>query len=371
MKTKILILLFSILILSCGKGDKIAQLNKLKKDHDKLTEQIKSLELELTKEGNKGVTSERIINVLATELKEMPFSHYVEVQGKLDGDENVAVSAQTIGIVKNVYAKEGDYVKKGQILAQVDDAVAIQTLQEMESQLGFIVSLYDKQKSLWDQKIGSEVQYLSAKNNKEAMENRISTLKNQIETMKLKSPIDGSIEEVTIRVGQAVSPGFTFFRIVNFTRVKVVADVSENYSALIKLGDEVILYFPDIDHSVKANIDFTSKYISPINRTFAIQIRFNPDKYEYRANMIAVIKIRNHYSAKAISVPVNVIQNDMAGKYIFVVENIEGKMVAKKRTIKEGEEYSGMVEIIDGLKAGDKIITTGYQNLEDGTLIKM
>jgi membrane fusion protein, multidrug efflux system len=234
-----------------------------------------------------------------------------------------------------------------------------------------VTSLYDKQKSLWDQKIGSEVQYLSAKNNKEALENRIATIKDQIETMKIKSPINGSVEEVTIRVGQAVSPGLTFFRIVNFSKVKVVADVSENYSALIKNGDEVILYFPDIEHEISANIDFTSKYISPINRTFAVQIYFNPDKYEYRANMIAVIKIRNYYSPKALTVPVNIIQNDVKGKYVYSVESIDGKMVAKRKDIKEGEEYSGMVEITDGLKAGDKIITTGYQNLEEGTLIKL
>jgi len=366
----LIIAVLSLMMLSCKK-DKKTQLDNLRKQHDQISEQIKLLEKDIQKENPNQKTEKREVNVSVKEVVPAEFSHFLEVQGKLDGDENVGVTAQSIGVIRSILVKEGDIVRKGQVMAIIDDAVLQQTLKEMQSQLEFVNTLYEKQKSLWEQKIGSEVQYLSAKNNKEAIENRIATLKDQMDMYKIKSPIEGSVEEVGIKIGQAVSPGFAFFRVVNFSKIKVVADVSENYSAHIKKGDLVSLYFPDIDHEVSANIDFTSKYINPVNRTFLAQVRFTPDNFEYRANMITVVRIRNYHSLNALVVPVNIIQSDPNGKYIYVAEKENDKMVARKRIVKTGEESGGLMEIVEGLKPNDKVVTTGFQNLEDGVLLKL
>ncbi len=368
----LIIALFSIFVVACGKsGDKRAQLEKLRKQKDQVSEQIKSLEKELAVEGVKDQTEKKFFDVSATEVKTQPFSHYVEIQGKLDGDDNVGVFVQTQGgIVKNIYAKEGDAVKKGQVLAQLDDMFYQQTLQEVQTLLQLQTDLYDKQKTLWDQKIGSEVQYISAKANKEATEKRIATLKSQMELCKIVSPIDGTVEEVGIKIGQMAIGALPSFRVVNFAKIKVTADIAESYSANVKKGDEVLLSFPDLKSEISANIDFTSRFINPINRTFNVQIRFVPSGQEFRANMITVVKIRNYYAPKALVVPINVVQNDSKGAYVYVAETTGTDFTAKKYYVKKGEEYDGNIEIKEGIKEGDKVITSGYQTIEEGQFVK-
>ncbi len=365
-KFHLISLWFFIFLVSCGSSDKKTQLEKLRKQYDQIGQEIKKLEAEL---GNVTKVDEKITQVTVLSLSKQTFDHFVEVQGKLDGEDNVGVSAQTVGIAKSVLVKEGDAVRKGQVLAQLDDQVMQKTLHEIEASYEFVKTLYEKQKTLWEQKIGSEVQYLSAKNNKESLENRIATLRDQIDMAKIKSPIDGTIEEVTLKVGQAASPGYNFFRVVNFSSAKVVADISENYTANIQKGDQVIIYFPDIQKEMKANVDFTSRYINPVNRTFAITIRFKPDGPNYRANMIANLRINDYHSEKTIVIPVNLIQTDQNGKFVFLSEEKDGKHYAKKCRIKEGKDYNGMIEILEGLKEKDNVISTGFQNLEEGQRI--
>ena len=246
-----------------------------------------------------------------------------------------------------------------------------QTLEELKTQIDFASNIYNKQKSLWDQKIGSEVQYLTAKNNKESLENKLKTLQEQINMMKITSPIDGTIEEMPIKIGQSMAPGIPAFRVVNFSKVKIMAEVAEAYSAKVSKGDSVLVSFPDINLEIKDKISFASKYINPINRTFSIEIKFNSGKNPIRANMVTVIKIADYNSPNAIIIPVNLVQSDNTGSYVYVSETINGKLVAKKRMVKQGMNYNGIVEILDGLKVGDKIITTGYQDLEEGQTIKI
>ncbi|MFA6924295.1 MAG: efflux RND transporter periplasmic adaptor subunit [Bacteroidales bacterium] len=308
--------------------------------------------------------------VSISEIKTREFSHYIEVQGKVDGEDNVGVFAKTIGVVTNIFVNAGDEVKKGQILAQIDDQFVKQSIKEIQTQIDFTTDLYNKQKNLWEQKIGSEVQYLSAKTNKEAMENRKASALEQLDMFKIISPIDGTIEDIPIKVGQSVAPGLPIFRVINFSKIKVVADVAEVFTAKIKKGNDVLIYFPDLNQEMPAQLTFSSKYINPTNRTFAIEIRLQPSEIEYRANMIAIIKIKDYTSANAFALPVNIVQSDAKDKYVFVAENVNGKNIAKKQLVKTGQSYNGIIEITNGLKPGDKVITTGYQDLDDGQEIK-
>ncbi len=274
---KKLIIIISILftIVACKSGDKKAELAKLISKRDKLTEQINVLQTELAKE--KGDTNVRISVVGIAEAKVREFNHYIEVQGKIDGEDNVAVAPKMSGSITKVFVKEGDIVKAGQILAQIDDAVLRQSIDEVQTQLNFAVVMYNKQKNLWDKKIGSEVQYLSAKNNKEAMEKKMKTLNEQMDMTHITAPINGSIEEVLVKVGQVAIPGvLPAFRLVNFSVVKVTADVAEAYSPRVKKGDKVYIRFPDFNNDIESNITFTSKYINPTNRTFTIESRLSP-----------------------------------------------------------------------------------------------
>ncbi len=372
MKNSILfILVISIVAFSCGKPDKKAELAELKKQHDELTQKISTLEAELAKESGGIIDQSQLQGVSIQEVKTADFSHYIEVQGKLDGDENIGISPRMNGVVKQVIVNEGDAVKKDQILAILDDEILQQSMKELKTGLEFATNIYNKQKALWDQKIGSEIQYLTAKNNKESLEQKLETLKNQLDLTRIKSPINGTIEEITLKVGQMAVAGVPACRVVNFSSVKITADVAESYSSKIRKGDKVLVHFPDVNQDVEATISFTSKYINPINRTFQVEVRFSSVGTEFKANMIAVIKIQDYKAKDAITLPINVIQTDNTGSYVYVTKTEGNKMIAEKRLLKQGQSYNGLVEITEGLKVGDKLIVTGFQNLEEGQEIKL
>jgi membrane fusion protein, multidrug efflux system len=369
MKTKLLVALFGLLIISCSKGDKVAELQKLKKQRDQINSKIEQLESELQSSGI--ITSDDDLeNVAVSVLKPQPFNHYIEVQGRIDGDDNINVSPKMIGVVKSILVKPGDHVAAGQVMCQLDDDVLQQTMQELYTQSAFATDLFNKQKNLWSQKIGSEVQYLSAKNQKEALEKRIETLKDQIEMMKIKSPINGTVEDIPIKIGANVAPGMTAFRVLNFSKIKAVAEVAESYSSKIKTGDQVKIFMPDLNKEIAARLDFSSKFINPVNRTFLVEINLNPNEPDLRANMIAVIKINDYQNPEAITIPVNVIQNTQNSKYVFVASVENNKKVVRKRDIITGLTYNGVTEVKSGLASGDLLITSGYQDLKEGQIIK-
>jgi RND family efflux transporter MFP subunit len=310
-----------------------------------------------------------LVNVVITEAKQVEFNHYIEVQGKVDGEDNIAVSAQMPGTITAVFVKEGQSVRKGQVLAQIDNNVMQQQLSNMEQQLEFVTNLYNKQKTLWDQKIGSEVQFLTAKNNKESLEKNLAALKDQIEMTRIKSPINGSVEEINLKVGQMASPGLPAVRVVNFNTVKVVAEMAEAYSSKIAPGNNVVIYFPDYKSEVASEISFTSKYINPVNRTFLTEVKLSPGEIEYRANMIAVVKINDYQNTSAFTVPITLIRDSPKGNFIYVARQEGGNMVARRLPVTIGSTYNGLAEILTGINAGEKIITTGFNNLIEGQLI--
>jgi membrane fusion protein (multidrug efflux system) len=373
MKTMTKTLVLSILVIfaaACGNtADKKAELASLKKQRDEINAKIKTIEDELDQSGNSTVV--KLTDVLITEAQPTDFNHYLEVQGKVDGEDNLAVSAQMAGVINAVFVKEGDAVKKGQVMAQIDNSVLKQQVEGVKTQLTFATSLYNKQKALWEKQIGSEVQYLSAKNNKEGLEANLSALNDQMEMTRIKSPINGTVEEVNLKLGQMASPGLPAIRVVNFSSVKIIADISEAYAPKIKTGNKVLVNFPDFNTEVEGKIHFTSKYINPVNRTFQTEIRLGPGKVEYRANMMAVVKVNDYNNPSAIVVPVSVVRESTNGRYIYLAKEEGGKQVARRTQVTVGNTYNGMAEITGGLAKGDKVITTGYNSLVEGQLLKI
>ncbi|HNY02595.1 MAG TPA: efflux RND transporter periplasmic adaptor subunit [Bacteroidales bacterium] len=359
-----------LFLAACGGGvsDKKAKLEQLRKEHDKIAEEIRKLELELKPNDSVAATK-----VTVAPLTRQPFEHYIEVQGRIDGNENIAVNPRNQGgMVTSILVHEGQAVTRGQVLAELDAEVLKQQLTDLRNKLGFVTDLYNRQKMLWDQKIGSEIQYLKAKNDMETVQNGIATLEEQIKMSVIISPINGTVEDIPIKVGQLASPASTIpaFRIVNFSRAKVLADVGEAYSARVQTGDPVKVLLPDLGQELVRKVTFVSKYINPTNRTFLVEAEVTPSDIVFRANMIAVVRIKDYTNPAAISVPQNFIQTSRdEGQFIFIAADENGRKIARKRIVTTGMTYNGLTEILNGLNEGDRIITAGYKDLYNGQLI--
>jgi len=355
-----------LLVISC-KPDKQKQLIELKKQQTELTNQIQTLEKELMAADTTGVEEGIPVNITVLEAK--PFAHFVEVHGKLDGEESLPIFPKSGGVVQKVFVQVGSAVKKGQILASLDDSAIQKTLDQTKSQYNLALELFERQSKLWEQKIGSEMQYLQAKSQKETLENAVASLQEQVDYTKIKSPINGTVENLPIKIGQGVSPAQAAAIVINFSSMKIVSDVPEAYGPSIRAGDSAKVFFPDLDKELATTITTSSKYINPVNRTFQIEAKVPSSDASFKTNMVAVIKIADYTNSQAITIPINYIQTDANGSYVFVASNQNEKMVATKKYIKQGKSYNGLVEITQGLVAGDKIITSGYLQLNEGVKI--
>jgi membrane fusion protein (multidrug efflux system) len=363
---------FMILVLAaCGGNstkDAATRLGQLKKQKATLEEEIAKLEKEVSK--NDTTVKEKVKTVALTPVENTLFEHFIDVQGSVDARENVNVTSKVPGVITAIYVKEGQMVKEGQALAQVDDQVLRSGIAELKTQLELATVLYEKQKNLWAQKIGSEVQYLSAKNNKESLERKMATLQDQVGQTRIISPISGSVDAVIAKIGDAAQPGAPAFRVVNSNNLKVVANVAESYAGKIKTGDEVVVAFPDINKEIRTRVTFASRVIDPVSRTIKVEVALKPDA-ALRPNMIARIRIIDYTAKNAVVIPVNVIQYSMGKPFVVVAKEVNGKQTAQRRTLELGHTYNDMAEVTSGLQAGDKIVSMGYQGLDDNDLIKL
>jgi hypothetical protein len=360
-----LLITVSLFAMSCGgkKGDKNAELAELKKQQSEISQKIKEIEKEL---GAQNKVSKQILVSVDT-IVEKTFIHYLSIQGSVDATENVIANAKMPGTVSKIFVKEGAVVKAGQVIASTDASAMLSGLEEAKTGLAFATNIYEKQKKLWDQKIGTEFQYLQAKNSKEQAEKRIATLNEQIEMSQIVSPINGVVDEVMLKIGQPASPGMpgNGIRIVNLGSLKVKADVAETYSKHIKAGNEVIVELPDAEKTLKTTISYVSKSINNLTRTFNVEVVL-PSSDDYQANMMAILKIADYKAEKTLSVPVNLVQNSDEGEYIFIASKEGNKTIAKKKTIKTGKLSGNDIEVLSGIQNNDLVISVGFQGLNDG-----
>jgi len=372
MKTLISILSV-ILIVSCGKPgvEKIKnQIDSKKEKVSKLQQEITDLETQLSALGDSsGKNPGMLVSFL--DIKNEPFLHYIEVQGTLDGDNNAAVYPEANGIIEVINVSVGQHVSKGQILAKMNDAAIVEQIKGLESTYQLASTIFEKQKSLWDQKIGSEVQFLQTKNNKESLEAQLSATRKQLDMMHIKSPIDGTVEENNLKMGQMASPQYPAFRVVSFGKLKVVTDIAEAYSSKVKVGDDIIVYLPDIKKEYKARVTSASKYINQVNRTFRVEANLFESDKNMKANMVAVIKINDYKNPAAVVLPINYVQKDQAGEFVYIAKNNGSGLVASKTRVVIGQVYNGQAEITEGLKIGDSLINSGYLDLEEGERVRL
>lgn len=359
MKTSILYITLAAMMVACGTPDKKAELEKLRSQKAELDTKIASLEEELAKSDT---TKEKMADVVAMPLQARPFKTYIEVQGRIDADENVSLSSEMPGTVTRINVKVGDEVRKGQVLAETDARATQQQISDLQTSLDLATQVYQKQKNLWDQKIGTEIQFLQSKNTKESLENKIATMQEQVRMSKIISPIDGTVDAVNIKIGQAIAPGIAAINVINFANLKVKADVSESYASRIKAGDEAMILFPDVHDSITTKVNYASRAINNLTRTFGVELLLDKSR-QYHPNMVAKVKINDYNSpTPMVVVPVKFIQKGTNENYVFIADN--GKAV--RRVVKIAHEYNGNAEIIEGLKEGDLLITEGYDLINEG-----
>lgn len=365
------IVLFSTLAIACGSspaGDKQAQLDSLRQQQASIKEKIELLEKEIALE-NPTATVVRAKDVGVMDIATRKFDYYVQTQGRVEAENNIMLSAKGMGVVTQVYVKEGQTVAKGQTLAQIDNSVLVKNIESMKSQLELVTTVYQRQLNLWEQKIGTEVQYLQAKTNKESLEKQIAGLNEQNEMTKIKASVAGTIDEILVKVGENIAPGMPAARIVNTSELKLTAAVSEAHVTAIKTGNKVIVSIPELKKDIEARVTFVGKNIDMLSRTFPIEVSL-PYYEDLRPNMSAVIKVIFQTEPNAITVPINVVQELNGEKIVFVAQADGKNTVAKKRVVTLLGVYNGLAHV-SGLAAGEKVVTVGYQGLSDGQFIKL
>jgi membrane fusion protein, multidrug efflux system len=345
--------------------DKKAELEKLRKERNELSEKITALEEEMAKSDTSA--SGKGIEVTAMAMKPEHFRSYIDVQGRVDADESVSISSELPGTVTKINVNVGDKVSKGDVLAETDSRAMQQQVAAMNTSLALVTQMYEKQKKLWDQKIGTEMQYLQVKAQKEASESAFAALQEQVRMTKVISPIDGTVDAINIKIGQAIQPGMPAVSVINFSTLKVKADVAESYAARVKNGNEVLVIFPDMHDSVRSKIHYASRGINAVTRTFGVEVPLD-NKKEYHPNQVARLRINDYTSEKAgLVLPVKFIQRGSSEKFVMVAE--KGKAV--KKTVQIAREYGGLAEIASGLKEGDLVITSGYDLVNEGDKVNV
>ena len=355
----------SLLLASCG-GSETESLTELKSMQAELKTQLADITSKISKlEGDSG---KKFVLVEANPVMPVVFKTYINVQGRVDAEENVSLSSEMPGTITKINVKVGDQVTKGQVLAETDARAIQQSISDLKTNADLVNQLFEKQKALWDQKIGTEVQYLQAKTQKESMENKMALLQEQARMSKVISPINGTVDAIDIKLGQLTAPGMPAIRVVNFNNLKIKADLAESYGSKVHKGDEVLVRFPDSNDTLTTMVTYSSRSISAMNRTFGVEILLD-NKKEFRPNQIAILNINDYKSAKPVmTVPINYVQKDLKGTHFVLVA--DGAKAAK-RNIVLGREYNGVAEVKEGLSETDLLITSGYDGLNEGDAIKI
>jgi len=372
------VVVFILALSSCGSGskdekgsltDKKAQLEKLKNDQKKLNDQIAKLQNEIGSTDTSSSLNKGKL-VAASPVTEQAFEHYIDLQGHIDAD-NISYVTPRGGPAqaKAVYIKQGDFVKKGQIIAKLDDDIQLKQLQQLKTQLAYAEDVYRRQKNLWDQGIGTEIQLKTAENNVNNLKDQISTTTAGWEMTNVRSEVTGYVETMNLRVGEVLGntpqPQIV---IVNSSTLKAVTDIPENYLGKIHKGMSVNIKLPDVNLEFNSSISLMNQTIGLNNRavTTESKIPYNPNVH---INQVAQVRIKDYANPRAIVIPLTVLQTDENGKYVYVMDTENGKKVAKKKIVQVGEIYGNNIEVKGGLNVGDQLITEGFQSLYEGQAV--
>ena len=362
------------LMLCCGKTSKqsasLLELNHNKRDLiqqiDSLSSLLKSVELNISKLD----TNKRLTRVTALKSEKKMFQHFIEVQGSVEAEQSVELYPESSGNITKIFVREVQSISKGHPLVQIDNSILESSKVELLTQLDLATTTFERQKRLWDQNIGSEIQYLQAKAKKEGLENSLESLKSQAKKLKITAPFSGTVDEIFVKTGGLANPMFPALRLINLNQIHVESEVTETYLKYIKKGTEVELYFPSIDKKINTKVDQVGNYINPNNRSFKVRINVNNTDGTLKANLLAEVKISD-FKEVGIVIPSNLIQKDRMNKpFVYSLVKEDKFYRVKKSYIIEKISYENESFISEGLQADALIVDKGSQLVkEDETVI--
>lgn len=345
-----------------------AEIGKTRKQIAELNQKLETLQAELNIL-QPGKTDKQVKVAVGT-VERKNFSDYIVSSGTVEAVKAASISPEMSGKILSIPVNEGQWVRKGQVLLNLDSKVMENSLSELEKGYEMVVTLYNKQKELWDQGIGSEMQYLEIKNRKESMERTMATLRSQMEMTRIVAPFDGRIEKIQVKVGELATPGRGIIELVNLDRLYINTEVSETFIETVRKGDTVNIEFPNLPGVSRSTpVTFTSNVINPQSRTFSIRIELNNTGGQIKPNMLASIRIRTDNQPKSLVVPTAIIRQDVEGSYVFIAEGNNGKGTAKKTYISTGSSDGNISVVKSGLTDGDLLVTKGYNQIKNGSLI--
>lgn len=320
-------------------------------------------------------TLKKVPLVTAITIEKEIFTHYVELQGNVKTKQNVLIYPEMAGTLETVAVKEGQRVTKGQVLANIDDGGMAQQVAQLETTLALAKTTYERQKRLWDQKIGSEIQFLQTKTNFEASQNQLAQLKKQLDKSTIRAPFSGVIDDVIKDEGTVVAPGpgAEVFRIVNLSNMFIEADVPETYIKSVVPGKTVKIEFPILDKKLDTEVRQTGNFINPANRTFKVEVGVPNQDRSIKPNLTAKLKINDYTSTEAILIPQSIISENAEGKqYVYKITGIRNNIgTAKQVVVKTGKTQGDVIEILEGIAEGDQLIKAGARSVKDGQEIKI
>lgn len=375
MKNILLLLTVFTIILSCQKtAVKTASLENLNNKKttltnkiDSLNKELKTIEIELAKLD----TSKKLQIVTTIPVKNQVFKHFIEIQGVVKADKNIEIRPELGGTVKAIFVKEGEKVKAGQTLIQLDDISLINNINELKTQLSLATTTFERQQRLWNQKIGSEMQYLQAKAQKESIQNSITTLKAQAHKMKIIAPFSGIVDEVFPKKGELTNPQFAVVRLINLDNVYIEADVTETFLPVIKVGTETMVHFSSINKNITSEISHVGNYINPDNRSFKTKINLSNKDQTIKPNLLADLKILD-FKQEGIIIPANLVQQDQNGEnFVYAIQKENTETIVKKKPVQISKEYNLEVYINSGLAENDILVNSGARLVKNGDAVKI
>ena len=342
-----------------------AEMAKLKKSISQLEKEIAELDPEFAKANRKATL------ITTIPVKSGHFESFIEVSGSVESRRNVVISAETPGLIEKIYVVEGEAVRAGQTLIRLNNEILVRSFEELQTSYELAKTMYERQSNLWEQKIGTEMQYLEAKNRKEALENQIKTLRSQIDKTYIKAPFTGTIDQLDAKLGQYAQPTIPLIRLVSLENLYIKADVSEAYIGTIKKGDPTTVTFTSIDQEFQTRISSIGQVINRDNRTFTVEVKVPQLPVPLKPNLVAVVKIKDFESDNATVVPNNLIQKDSRGDYVYIVAKNSESIVAKKVPVERGKTYKNQTMILSGLNGDEELIDEGFRDVNDGVNVKV
>ncbi|WP_036381451.1 efflux RND transporter periplasmic adaptor subunit [Muricauda sp. MAR_2010_75] len=385
MKNILYIFLTAVVLASCGGGGKNTvegvleskNLEAIRAKRNSLTEELKALEGQV-KQLDEAIAelddNSKLPLVSALTVQPEEFHHYLELQGDVMTDQNVLIYPEMAGTLYRVYVKEGDKVSKGQVLASIDDGGLSSQLAQLRTQAELSKTTFERQKRLWEQNIGSEIQFLQAKTNYEAQQSAVKQLESQVAKSTIRAPFSGIIDDVIKDQGTVVSPGpgSEIFRIVNLSDMYIDVEVPEAHLPNVTPGKMVDAYFPVLGETVSTKVRQTGNFINPSNRSFIAEIPVPNTNGHIKPNLTAQVKINDYTNENAILIPQSVVSENAEGEqYVYIVAEENGEVIAKKSIITPGKTQGDFLEVLEGISAGSQVIVEGARSIRDGQTIKV